>query len=442
MLQGQVRDIAQGIDGRLKRFHGYETGLPFLDGFFDLEPGDRAGLGDVRTDQEQCIRGDDVFKGDGPAMGTLHASERLHSVEVAIPRAAVDPVGADHLAHELLEHIEVFVRATGADKPTERIRALRQLQAERLFGNIFQRVFPGGLDQLAFATDQRMCKAVGVAAGMEAEEAPGAEVAVIPSGSVCGVHLDQFIVLGLHGDPAAVAAEGADRVGPLEHPGAILIHGEPARDGADGADLDAASAEFAVQFMRAEVFDLGHGAAPHRSQRFHVHDLIAIPDAAQTLHTAVHLRFDEGAEVLFLEDAFGFRKPAGRRGVLMREILEVAFAALVADRAIQRMVGQDEFQDRLVGVVHRGGGGAHGHAFGDRRAAGGLELRHLLDFDQTHPAVGVRLQLGVVTKMRNHHPDAPRRFDHQGSLGNRDRRAVDSEPDCFWFWIRHSGRHS
>ena len=208
-------------------------------------------------------------------------------------------------------------------------------------------------------------------------------------------------------------------------------------DGADRTDLHAAAAKFAIELMGGEMLDLGHGAASDGGQRLDVHDFVAIPDTAQALHAAVHLRFNERAEVFFLEDAFGFRKSAGRRRVLMREVLQVALAALVADRTIERMVGQNEFQHRFVGIVHDGGGGAHGHAFSDRRAAGGLQLRHLLDFDETHPAVGVRLQFGVVTEMRNHHADAPGRFDDERAFGDRNGGAVDRQANCFWCGIRH-----
>ena len=51
MLGGQIDDIAQGVDGRLQRFHRDECRLPLFDGFLDLEAGDRAGFGDVGADQ-------------------------------------------------------------------------------------------------------------------------------------------------------------------------------------------------------------------------------------------------------------------------------------------------------------------------------------------------------------------------------------------------------
>ena len=39
------------------------------------------------------------------------------------------------------------------------------------------------------------------------------------------------------------------------------------------------------------------------------------------------------------------------RGIFMREILKVAAATLITHRAVQGMIGQNEFQRRIVGLV-------------------------------------------------------------------------------------------
>ena len=91
---------------------------------------------------------------------------------------------------------------------------------------------------------------------------------------------------------------------------------------------------------------------PDRGQGLDVHHLVAVADTTQTLHAAVHLRFDQGTEILFLENALGFEETAGGSGVFMGKILKVALAALIADRTIQRMIGQDEFEHRFVGIIH------------------------------------------------------------------------------------------
>ena len=100
----------------------------------------------------------------------------------------------------------------------------------------------------------------------------------------------------------------------------------------------------------------------------------------------------------------------------MGKILEVALAALIADRAIQRVIGQDEFEHRLVGVMDDRRGGPNSHALGRHGAARGLKLRHLFDFDQAHAAVRIRLEFRMVAEVRNHHADPAGGFDHQGAF--------------------------
>ena len=94
---------------------------------------------------------------------------------------------------------------------------------------------------------------MGMAGRMESKKPPRAQVAVVPTRSMRGVHLDEFLVLRLDRDLAAVSAETADGLGAFQHPGPVLVHGEPADDGADRTDLHAAAAEFAVERVGAEV---------------------------------------------------------------------------------------------------------------------------------------------------------------------------------------------
>src|SRR5262249_15118694 len=157
----------------------------------------------------------------------------------------------------------------------------------------------------------RMC------AGVISKETPCAQVPVVPSGPVGGVDLDQLVVLRLDCDLTAVPAEGTDCIRSLEHPRPVFVHGQSARDGADRANLDAPTAKLAVERMWAEMLDLRHCAATGRGQGLHVHDLIAVADAPQALHAAVHLSFDERAEIFFLEYPLRFDEAAGGCRVLV-----------------------------------------------------------------------------------------------------------------------------
>jgi hypothetical protein len=277
-------------------------------------------------------------------------------------------------------------------------------------GDVFQSFFPGRLHQCAVAPNEGMRQTMGIAGRMESKKPPNAQVAVIAPRSMRRVHLNEFLPLRLDGDPAPIAAVTANSFGSFQHPWPVLVHGQSAGNRSDGTNLHAASAEFALELMRTEVLDFRHGAAADRRQRFDVHDFIAVSDTAEALHATIHLRFDERTEILLLKDAFGFDESAGG-GVLVREVLKIAFPPLIADRTVQRMIGQDELKHRFMGVVDHGGGGAYAHPFVGRRAAGRLKLGHFFNFNQAHTAIGVRLEFRVIAEMRNHDPDATGRFD-------------------------------
>jgi hypothetical protein len=86
-----------------------------------------------------------------------------------------------------------------------------------------------------------------------------------------------------------------------------------------------------------------------------------------------------------------------RLAVLERVVLEAALARLVADRAVERVVDEQELHHRAL----RFGG------LGDSvrttmpslhhlRRAGGLQLGHALDLDQAHPALADHREARVV----------------------------------------------
>src|SRR6187455_3381516 len=165
---------------------------------------------------------------------------------------------------------------------------------------------------------------------MESKKPPCAQVAVVASSSMRRVHFDEFLFLRLDGHLTPISAVAADGFGSFQHPWPIFVHGQAAGNRSDRADLDAASAELALERVRAEVFDFSHGPATDRRQRLDVHHLVAVSDATEALHAAIHLRFDERTEILLLEDALGFNEPAGRR-VFVRKVLKIALSPLVAD---------------------------------------------------------------------------------------------------------------
>ena len=240
---------------------------------------------------------------------------------MAIPGSAVQPVCADDHPHELLKYIQVFIGTAGRDEAADGVRSMGHFQSDYLLGDILQCLLPGGGDEPALTTDQRMRQPVRMGRDVVAKEPARAQIPIIPPGSIGRRHFDQLIVLCLNRDAAAVAAVGADRIRAFHHPWTKLVHGKAAGNGADRADLDAAPAELALKFMMAEMFDFSHRSPAGRGQGLHVHHLVAITHATQTLHATVHLGFDHRAEVFLLKDPLDLDEPAGGRCVLMGKVL-------------------------------------------------------------------------------------------------------------------------
>ena len=430
VFRRQVRDVAGGFDRGRERLQSEQLGPVLLDGLLHLQPDDRIGGRDLGADEQEDVGLHEVLVGDRPAVGPLHAAQRAGRVHVPITGRAVQVVRADRQAHELLEDVQVLVGAAGRDEPANGFGAVRQLQLRQPLGERGEHLVPRGGVQLAVRlTVQRTREPVLVGGVLVAEEAPRAQVAVVAAFPVCRHDLDDFLVAGLEDQCAPVAAVAAGGVRPLHHPGAELVHREPARDRAHRADLHAAPAELAVQLVSREVHDLGHRAPAGVAQRLDVHDLVAVPHAAQAGDAAVHLLLDQRAEELFLIHALGVAEDAGGGRVLVREVLEVAASALVADRAVERVVRQDEFQHGLVGFVHDRRVGPDHHALGAHRATGGLQLRYFFDLDQAHAAVGVVRELGVVAEVGDHDPEPPGGLDDEGALLHHDRLTVDQDID-------------
>src|SRR5204863_2511849 len=76
------------------------------------------------------------------------------------------------------------------------------------------------------------------------------------------------------------------------------------------------------------------------------------------------------------------------QGPARGQVLERALAALVADRAVERVVDEDELERRLLSFrgALGGLGCADDHPVLRRHRAGRLELRHALDLAEAHAA--------------------------------------------------------
>src|SRR2546423_6991555 len=108
-------------------------------------------------------------------------------------------------------------------------------------------------------------------------------------------------------------------------------------------------------------------------------------------------------------------------------VLERTFATAIADRAIERMVDEKEFENAPAVGVDGFGVGVDGHTVAGGEGAGGLRLGHFLylpvlafeaDFDEAHAAHANRLHARVVTEDGDFEAEALDGFDYKFALGD------------------------
>ena len=223
------------------------------------------------------------------------------------------------------------------------------------------------------------------------------------------------------------------RVVPRARPEPVL----PGRDGADRADVHQVARQQRVDALLLERRDFGAVAAVDDADLRVAVDLAHEALAARAHDAAVAVQHQRRAEVDVGLDAIAVerapREVHAALGVaeLVREVLQRALAALVAHRAVERVIDEQELEhagpafDRL-GIV-----GAHDHALGHRRRARRLQLRHLLDLHEADAARRVDAETGVVTVVGNLDSGLDGGLEHGGALGDGDLATIDGQRDFF-----------
>jgi hypothetical protein len=237
-----------------------------------------------------------------------------------------------------------------------------------------------------------------------AEAALVAEPAVVHLLVVPGVHAQDLLVVA-HGelDVALRRAERADgaRVLDVPRPGAEAVGG--GRECADGAQLHDVAAErrdVRAAVVRAHVGVVG---ALEEDELEVLGHLLGEAHAAVAEDAALAVDRHERAELERLaEVALGLDEARAAGTPTERDVLQRALAALVAHGAVERVVHEQELDDRVLRLLHAIRAGDHHHAVLDSRRAGGLELRDALDLHEAHAARANGLaELRLVTEHRD-----------------------------------------
>ena len=111
---------------------------------------------------------------------------------------------------------------------------------------------------------------------------------------------------------------------------------------ADRAEVDDVALELGGHRPLEIGGDLHVLAAAGGAELGHAGDLGREADAARAVDAARHDRLDQRADVLVLDGALVLLEAAAVDAVGHRLVLQVALAALVADRAVERVVDEQE----------------------------------------------------------------------------------------------------
>ena len=236
----------------------------------------------------------------------------------------------------------------------------------------------------------------------------------------------------LHRDPAPHRAGRAGRLFLLEIPGPRL---EPVRlrgQRAHWADLHGVAAEVRGERFVGERQHLRLVATTDEADQRVAGDLAREPGAAVAEDAPLTIEVHEVADRdRLLEVPLLLDEPALPGTERERLVLQGALATLVADRAVERVVDEQELEDAVLRLLHGGRLGVDDHPLRHVEHAGHLQRRAArpLDLDEAHAAHAHRRHPRVVAEARDVHPCALGGRDHELTGRRRDDSAVDRERD-------------
>src|SRR5581483_9748191 len=243
-------------------------------------------------------------------------------------------VALKDFAEQLLEQVVVFVRAALPADAAD-IGACRA----QLFGQQVVCLRPLDGDPLAVLLEQRLGQAMLGGDVVVAELALVARPLLIHVLVQAGVDALQGVQAIVYLDVAAVGAFRADGTLRMQVPGPCLEAIRAGEQRADRAEFDDVAAELALILRVREGSDLHIRAALEEAKLRVAADVLGETSAARAVDAAFAVEDDMiGERIGFWKVALLLDIAAEGRTVEERIILKWAFAAPVADRAVERVV--------------------------------------------------------------------------------------------------------
>src|SRR6266567_3145724 len=209
----------------------------------------------------------------------------------------------------------------------------------------------------------------------EVERVPAlyAQKFVVDTAAVAIVAAQDFIVAYAERRLTAIGAMRANGADMLHLPRPRLVPIASAGERPHGANVDASSAFIAFEVIVMVGNDLRDDPAIAHAQRAHSHALAAGAHAAVAQDAARGVEEYHWRPLLFVHVQLAFDETAFAGPIAEHHVLQFALAALIAHRAVQRMIGEQEFERALARLLDDIRVRAHHHALGYRRGAAHLQ---------------------------------------------------------------------
>ena len=360
------------------------------------------GVTQAKEQRPEVFLGVGTDEDDGAARGAGLVDRGARQTQHRLGRKAVaelriDMVGAEHALSELGPGVLRLVGETGA---TDHADAGRVGITQGIGGRSESGGPAGGL-KATIDTDHRGGETVLAVEGLEAEALLVGEPTPVDAVGVDTEQAQDLVTARLDGDTRTdrVDPRRGDRLFEIPRTGleSIRLGGERT----DRADLHRIAREVRGERLIRERVDLGAVAPVHEVDQRVAGDIVGKASAAITENAALAVEIDGVADrdrllvVPLLLDEAGLARAEGHGLILQR-----AFATLVAHRAVERVVDEQELEHPILGLLGGLGLGVDGHALTDRDHAARLQGRTTarVDLDQAHPAHADRLHARVVAE--------------------------------------------
>ena len=145
------------------------------------------------------------------------------------------------------------------------------------------------------------------------------------------------------------------------------------------------------------------------------------------MDAAGHDRLDQRPHMLFGHCPLVFLIAGEALAVSDALVLQIAFAALVANRAIERVVDEQKLHHPFARLFHLGRGGHHHLAIGGGHRATGDGFRRLFQLDKAHAAIARDAQPFMIAKARHFDAGGLAGLQHGGAGRDFDFDTIDGQ---------------